>query len=193
MKHKMLTALTAVFIGVAASSVSATTVQVKSDREMSQEADMIVVGRCVKTRSEWVDKVLVTVATLDVSETLKGSAKKTIEVILPGGIDTKRKVPVAMTYAGAPTLTPKENVFLFLSRDAALDNAMTITGYSQGKYNVVADPNGKSVVTRNISDIRFVGGQGLSEGSRERRTLSQFKGEVQAYLSNAGRDMEKAK
>jgi hypothetical protein len=194
MKQIMQAALVVAAFSIGAPSASATTLMAKSDRDMSKEADMIVVGRCIKTRSEWVDKVLVTVATMNVTETLKGDTQKTIEVVLPGGIDTKRKVPVAMTYAGAPTLTPNEQVFLFLTRDAALDNAMTITGFSQGKYNVVADPQGKSIVTRNVSDARFIGGQGMSEGSRERRTLNQFKAEVQGYLKNSGTNtMEKSK
>jgi hypothetical protein len=193
MKKLMRAALIAAVVGVCAPTVSATTVVAKTDREMTKESDMIVLGRCVKTRSEWVDKVLVTVATVDVTETLKGGAAKTIEVVLPGGIDTKRKVPVAMTYAGAPTLIPDEQVLLFLTRDAALDNAMTISGFSQGKYNVVADPKGKSLVTRNMADARLIGGQGITEGSRERRSLSQFKSEVQSYLNNVGRDMEKKK
>jgi hypothetical protein len=193
MKKLMRAALIAAVVGVCAPTISATTVVAKTDREMTKESDMIVLGRCVKTRSEWVDKVLVTVATVDVTETLKGGSTKTIEVVLPGGIDTKRKVPVAMTYAGAPTLIPDEQVLLFLTRDAALDNSMTISGFSQGKYNVVADPKGKSLVTRNMADARFIGGQGITEGSRERRTLSQFKSEVNSYLNNVGRDMEKKK
>jgi hypothetical protein len=193
MKKLMRAALIAALVGVCAPTVSATTVVAKTDREMTKESDMIVLGRCVKTRSEWVDKVLVTIATVDVAETLKGSSAKTIEVVLPGGIDTKRKVPVAMTYAGAPTLIPDEQVLLFLTRDAALDNSMTISGFSQGKYNVVADPKGKSLVTRNMADARLIGGQGITEGSRERRTLAQFKSEVKSYLNNVGRDMEKKK
>ena len=158
---------------------------------MTQEADLIVVGRCLNTRSEWMGKVLVTVATLEVTETLKGSAKKTISVVLPGGVDTKRKVPVVMTYAGAPTLRPNENVFLFLNQDAALDNALTVAGFSQGKYNVVADPTGAKLVTRNMSDIRFVGGRGMSEGSRERRTLGEFRDEIRGYISATNNDVEK--
>jgi hypothetical protein len=193
MKKLMRAVFIAAVVGVCAPTVSATTVVAKTDREMTKESDMIVLGRCVKTRSEWVGKVLVTVATLDVTETLKGGSAKTIEVTLPGGIDTKRKVPVAMTYAGAPTLIPDEQVILFLNRDLALDNAMTISGFSQGKYNVASDPKGNNIVTRNISDARLIGGQGIAAGSRERRTLSEFKSEVQSYLNNAGRDMEKKK
>jgi hypothetical protein len=72
-----------------------------------------------------------------------------------------------------------------------LNDAMTIAGFSQGKYNVVADPNGAKVVTRNASDVRFVGGRGMSEGSRERRTLNEMREQVQAYLKNTSNDVEK--
>jgi hypothetical protein len=42
-----------------------------------------------------------------------------------------------------------------------------------------------------MSDIRFVGGRGMSEGSRERRTLGEFRDEIQGYLSAANNDVEK--
>jgi hypothetical protein len=193
MKSMLYAVFTAATLMVVAPSVSATTIQVKSDREMSRQSDMIVIGQCLKTRSLWIDKTLVTIATLQVQETLKGSKSKTIDVVLPGGIDHKRKVPVAMTYAGAPTLIPKEQVFLFLTRDAGLNNAMTITGFSQGKYNVITDTKGKKSVTRNAADVNFVGGSGAAGASREARSLDQFRTEIKGYLSNAGRDVEKIK
>src|ERR1043165_6314329 len=83
--------------------------------DMVNQSDVIAIGSCVETKSVWVDRTLVTLATFSVTESLKGNATSTITVELPGGIDANRAVPIAMTYPGAPNLTPGENAFLFLN------------------------------------------------------------------------------
>src|SRR5687767_6125034 len=84
-------------------------------QEMVSQSDLIAIGSCVETKSVWVDRSLVTLATINVAETLKGAELGTVTVALPGGVDANRKFPVAMTYPGAPQITPGENVFLFLT------------------------------------------------------------------------------
>ena len=41
--------------------------------DMVDQSDVIAIGNCVETRSVWVDRTLVTLATVSVSETLKGT------------------------------------------------------------------------------------------------------------------------
>src|SRR5215510_13414455 len=86
-----------------------------SVQDMVNQSDVIAIGNCVETKSVWVDRSLVTLATVSVSESLKGSETSTITVALPGGVDANRSIPVAMTYPGAPQMQPGENVFLFLT------------------------------------------------------------------------------
>src|SRR5262245_2729598 len=83
-------------------------------REMSQGATMIVTGQCLGTRSTWVGRTLYTIATVQVSETIKGDQQSKIDVILPGGIDLNRKIPLAMNFPGAPLMQRGEESFLFL-------------------------------------------------------------------------------
>ncbi|HKY45346.1 MAG TPA: hypothetical protein VJM50_19800, partial [Pyrinomonadaceae bacterium] len=85
--------------------------------DMVDQSDVIAIGNCSSIRSAWVDGTLVTLATVSVSETLKGAESGSLTVVLPGGIDANRQVPVAVSYPGAPRLTPGENVFLFLNSD----------------------------------------------------------------------------
>src|SRR3954447_23454044 len=82
--------------------------------DMVKQSDAIVIGNCTETKSVWIDRNLVTLATVSVTESLKGEAS-TLTVALPGGVDANRKIPVAMTYPGAPQMRPGEDVFLFLS------------------------------------------------------------------------------
>jgi hypothetical protein len=166
---------------------NATTFVTMSDQDMTQSSDAIVLGRVTQTRSQWIGKQLVTVANVQVSETLKGDAKAAIEVILPGGVDTKRRVPVAMTYAGAPTLRRNEEVLLFLERTELRANAMVISGFSQGKYNVVLDKSGTSMVTRGAAENKSLRSAQLSVGNNNRRTLAEFRDQINGYLAKPKR------
>ena len=85
--------------------------------DMVNQSDVIAIGNCVETQSVWVDRTLVTLATVSVSETIKGTGVGNLTVVLPGGVDANRKFPVAVSYPGAPRLTPGEDVFLFLTSD----------------------------------------------------------------------------
>lgn len=181
-----------------AGAAGAATVAPLSEKAMTRQADTIVVGRVLGTQSEWVGKTLVTVATVEVDETLKGAKADTVEVVLPGGIDASRRVPIAMTYPGAPKLLPDEEVVLFLDRTsldgatsgasarssrANAGGALIVSGYSQGKYSVAREPGGATIVTRNASEAGDIGVPGLREGGTERRTLDEFRRQLQGYLA----------
>ncbi|HVI70072.1 MAG TPA: hypothetical protein VM656_01125, partial [Pyrinomonadaceae bacterium] len=51
--------------------------------EMVNQSDVIAIGNCSNTQSVWVDGSLVTVATVSVSETLKGAGSEILTVVLP--------------------------------------------------------------------------------------------------------------
>ena len=65
--------------------------------DMTDQADVIAIGNCVETRSMWVDRSLVTLVTVAVSESLKGLPGDTLTVVVPGGVDVNRKISVAST------------------------------------------------------------------------------------------------
>ncbi len=168
---------------LAAGAAVAGTSTTLPEEAMARQAESIVVGRVLDTQSEWVGRTLVTVAQVRVNETLKGARTPTVEVVLPGGIDASRKIPVAMTYPGAPRLVPDEQVLLFLDRSEVKADALIVSGYAQGKYSVARDPSGQTIVTRNASESRGVGAPGLREGGTERRTLQEFRRQLKGYLA----------
>lgn len=182
--NSVLSTLAVLFAATLAAGVaSAGTNTTLSERAMARQADSIIVGRVVDTQSEWVGRTLVTVAKVKVNETLKGGRASTVEVVLPGGIDATRRVPVAMTYPGAPRLVPDEQVLLFLDRSDVRRDALIVSGYAQGKYVVARDPSGQTIVTRNASEVGNVGAPGLREGGTERRTLDEFRRQLKGYLA----------
>src|SRR5688572_9226009 len=99
-------------------------------------SDVIVTGTCTNLESIWINdgRNLVTLATINVSDVLKGSVGSTITVVLPGGTDANRRIPVAMSYPGAPTIGSDEEVFLFLTQEDQVADAYAVVGFAQGKF-----------------------------------------------------------
>lgn len=149
--------------------------------EMIDQSDLIAIGSCVDARSVWVDRALVTLATVSVAETLKGAPSGTITVALPGGIDANRKFPVAMNYPGAPRMTPGEDVFLFLTAGESA-GSYTVTGYSQGKFSIARDDAGERIVTRDLTRRTLKENNGVRRGATDATPLPTLKAQVKAHL-----------
>lgn len=149
--------------------------------DMVNQSDVIAIGNCLDIRSVWMDRSLVTLATVAVSENLKGAPSETLTVVLPGGVDANRKIPVAMTYPGAPRLTPGENVFLFLNSDGEV-GGYTIAGFAQGKFSIVNDEDGEPMVTRDLTQMALQGNNGVRRGGSNVTPLKSLKEQVKGYL-----------
>ncbi len=152
--------------------------------DMVNQSDVIAIGSVQDTRSVWVDRSLVTMATVSLSETIKGTESGSLTVVLPGGIDVNRKIPIAMSYPGAPRLTPGENVFLFLTADTELANSYAVAGFSQGKFSIVNDEDGVPVVSRDLTNLKLQGNNGVRRGGANVTPLDSFKEHVRGYLRN---------
>lgn len=152
--------------------------------EMVSQSDVIAIGSCVSTKSVWVDRSLVTLATVSVGETLKGTESANLTVVVPGGVDANRQVPVAMSYPGAPRITPGEEVFLFLNSDLDTGLGYTVAGFSQGKFSIVRGENGEPLVSRDLTRMSLKGTRGVSRGAANATPLSSFKAQVRGYLKN---------
>lgn len=150
--------------------------------DMTDQADVIAIGNCVDTRSMWVDNSLVTLVTVAVGEALKGIPGDTLTVVVPGGIDTNRKIPIAMTYPGAPRLTPGETVFLFLNADSEVGGGYNVTGFSQGKFSIVEGADGQPMVTRDLTKVALKDSDGVRRGSANMTPLASMKAQVKGRL-----------
>jgi hypothetical protein len=150
--------------------------------EMVNQSDLIGIGNCVGVRSMWVDRSLVTLATVSLSETLKGNESGDITVVLPGGVDANRTVPVAMSYPGAPRITPGEDVFLFLTANSDAPGGYIVSGFSQGKFSIVRDEEGEQLVSRDLTKTMLQGNNGVRRGSVNKTLLTSLKAEVKRHL-----------
>lgn len=151
-------------------ALSATTMQELSLRAMVQQADVIVAGTCERVESRWVDRALVTLATISVSETLKGGGRPELTLVMPGGMDLNRPIPIAVTIPGAPVLMPGQGLVLLLQPSAEVAGGFWAVGFSQGVLQVVRDSAGGSFVLR-----RGAGGTAAAP-------LSELRSEILGYL-----------
>ena len=154
-----------------------------SVEDMVNQSDVIAIGSCTETKSVWVDQTIVTLATVSVSESLKGTEMSSITVALPGGVDVNRKIPVAMTYAGAPQIRPGEDVFLFLTASGEVAGSYTVAGFSQGKFSIMTGEDGEQVVSRDLTKTSLQGNNGIRRGQSNMTPLSSLKAEVRGYLT----------
>jgi hypothetical protein len=153
-----------------------------SVQDMVNQSDVIAIGNVVDTRSVWVDRTLVTLVTFSISESLKGSETSTITVELPGGIDASRKL--AMTFPGAPSLTPGEDAFLFLTATGETGGSYNVAGFSQGKFSIITDEDGEQMVSRNLSKTALKSNNGIRRGGSDLIPLANLKEQVRGYLKN---------
>ena len=153
-----------------------------SVQDMVNQSDVIAIGNCVETKSVWVDRSLVTLATISVTESLKGNASS-LTVELPGGVDANRKFPVAMTYPGAPSVTPGEDVFLFLTASGEVAGSYNVAGFSQGKFSIITDEDGEQLVSRNLTKTSLKSNNGIRRGGSDVMPLSSLKEQVRGYLN----------
>jgi hypothetical protein len=172
----------AVALLVFSASVWATTARRMSNRDLAVEADVIVIGKAGESRPAWQGRTLVTLVTVTIADALKGSPGETLTVALPGGVDLNRRIPVGMTFAGAPTLKPGEDVFLFLTRDEAVAGGYVVLGFSQGKFSIVREPSGRMVVSRDLTQILLQGGTGVVPGAVSYTSFAEFRDEIVGYL-----------
>jgi hypothetical protein len=169
----------ALLAALAASPLRATTALERNTNEMIQESQLILTGRCTHVESRWVGRDLVTVATIAVSESLKGAAGSEVNVVIPGGVDSKRPIPIAVTFPAAPSIQLRENVLLFLIPESQIAGSYAIVGFSQGKFTLSEEPTGKAVASQNLSGLRLVGREGtVSPGKGRTVTIPELRQKI---------------
>ena len=115
MRHLARAALCGAAVLLAGVAVHATTAVEMTENDLIQQASDIVVGKCIAVQSQWIGRDLVTLASIEVTESLKGNGSSLMTVVIPGGVDSNRPVPIIMSFPAAPEIRNQENVLLFLT------------------------------------------------------------------------------
>ena len=147
----------------------ATTVERLSLDEMVRKAQSIVHGRVRAAHPHWSadGKLILTTYTIDVDETLKGRAGKSIELTTIGG----RIGDLTVFAAGMPSFAVGEESIVFIEKEGPVSS---IVGLNQGKFAV---KNGE--VANTVSDLAFPDGR---PGVPLRMRLQDFKRQIENRL-----------
>ena len=151
-------------------SLLATTVERLSLDDMVRKANSIVHGTVRSQTTHWSSdgRLILTTTTIDVAETIKGPAKKTVELTTIGGQVGDRGLFVS----GMPSFEAGEEAVIFIENSGAYS---IVVGLSQGKFAV---KNGE--VANTISNLAFADGKG--GGAPLRMRLEDFKRQIQSRL-----------
>lgn len=155
---------------------------------MAEEANVIAIGTCRSLESQWIDRNLVTRATVEVEETLAGKPHHSLTVLLPGGVDDRGPVPLASEIQGGPSLMLGERAFLFLREIPQMPDHYVILGFSQGKFAIRERPGDEARIVRDLSDLVLQGGDGMERGHPTSDSLEAFRRRVRRILDRGGAD-----
>jgi hypothetical protein len=156
-------------------------------RELVTIAPVIVHGRVVDVRSDWVDgrRSVETFVTVEAAEYLKGNLGERLTFKVPGGqLGRYRTV-----FVGAPEFRDGDEVILFLKSSGP--SYPFIIGLSQGAFRVVADArSGRRMVTTPIVMAKGTGDpEPVVRGDVTRKPLAieAFRDAVRLVLAQGAR------
>ncbi len=129
--------ITALLFILSAAPAAATTLVHLSLEQLSQASSDVVRGRAVSQESRWNDAhtQIVTLTTVEVEQTLKGSAGQTMVIEQPGGAVGNLRVRVA----GTVNFRRGASYFLFVE-PAGGAGVHRVTGMAQGAYRIYRHP-----------------------------------------------------
>src|SRR6266853_4430447 len=133
-----------------APSHASTLLQLSLD-DMIGKSTMIVRGKVQQqTNASFHGHLIWTHYTVQVSETLKGSSVRQLDIVVPGG----NSKGIQQTYSGAPTFSINQDYVMFLWTSKS--GLTQVIGLSQGLFAVVPNSVGSSMVIRAASSEHMV-------------------------------------
>lgn len=147
----------------------ATTVERLNLDSLVKKAHKIVVGKVRNSRTYWSDngKLILTNYTIDVEETIKGEASRTVELTTIGGTIGNLTLHVA----GMPSFSKDESAVVFVESSGSYS---TVVGLDQGKFTIA---NGE--VSNKVSDLEFPDG---GSAKPTKMPLTTFKKQIKSLL-----------
>ncbi len=162
--------------------IHASTLQQLTLDDMIAKSTMIIRGKAQQaTSAGFRGHMIWTHYTVQVSETLKGSAQPQLDVVVPGG----NSRGIQQTYSGAPAFSANQDYVMFLWTSKS--GLTQVIGLSQGLFAVVPNPAGNSVVIRAASSEHMVNivGQPVSDSDIQ-MSLTDLRTRIQLVLSGKG-------
>ena len=128
-------------------SLRATTLEKLSVDQMISKSNYIVRAKVISSSGLLYNRNIYTKFSLQIIESLKGSASPSMEVLVPGGTVNG----MSQSIAGTPKLALGSEMVLFLWQSPK--GQLLVIGMQQGAFDLQKDSTGQQFITRNaISD-----------------------------------------
>ena len=165
-------------------AVEAGTAVRMSVADLATAAQLVVEGRVLSARPLESEGMIETEYLLRVERTFVGRDLDHRAIRIPGGVLADGR---GLFLAGVPRLAPGEDVLLFLSGESRRGTRMPV-GLAQGKYRVVARPDGKRALARDTRGVALIhprSGARLPSDSYQVRDYAEVVAEIEAALARA--------
>jgi hypothetical protein len=148
--------------------------------DMIQQSTVIVRGKVQPTFTAARGPMIYTHYQVQVTETLKGTAPKQLDIGVPGGVANGLRQSVA----GAPALAAGQDYVLFLWTSKS--GLTQVIGLSQGLFSVLTNSAGQSTLVRGAATELMLNaaGQPVSDSNLQ-MPLSELRSKIQTVLSGA--------
>src|SRR5258706_1762189 len=178
--------LTLVAFAIAAPAAQAAVAQAASFDEKVDHAAAIILGKCVKTEARFdpTGRWIVTYATFNVEQSMKGDAAGQITIVTPGGSVNG----IHQETIGVPVFREGNEHVVFLRNTRV---GLTPLYFDQGTYNVVAGEHGEKIIVPMPSNVMHIDTQramAVAPGD-EPKTLDAFKSAVSESMRGSAERM----
>src|SRR5436305_2325471 len=186
--NRLIALLVVVTIALAVPAANAAVAQAATFDEKVDNAAAIVLGKCVKTEAKFdpTGRWIVTYATFNVEETMKGAAAGQVTIVTPGGSVNG----IHQETIGIPSFREGDEHVIFL-RNTRL--GPTPLYFDQGTYDVAAGEHGEKMIVpmpSNVMHIDTQRGMVVAAPADEPRTLSDFQRAVSASMNGTARRLQ---
>jgi len=184
--NRLIPLLALVAVALAAPAAQAAVAQAASFDEKVDHAAAIILGKCVKTEARFdpTGRWIVTYATFQVEQSMKGSAAGQVTIVTPGGSVNG----IHQETIGVPVFREGDEHVVFLRNTRV---GLTPLYFDQGTYNVEAGEHGEKLIVPMPSNVIHIDTQramAVAAPADQPRTLDAFKSAVAESLrGSAGR------
>jgi len=170
------------FFSVFSTLLPGSTLRQLSLDDMIKQSTLIVRGKVQPSTAAFHGSIIFSHYQLQITETLKGKASGTIDIVVPGGASKG----LQQTYAGAPSLSSTQDYVLFLWTSKS--GLTQVIGLSQGLFAVVNNSSNQPFVIRAASTERMLdaSGQPVTDSDIQ-MSLSALRNRIQGVLSGGSK------
>ena len=168
-----------------ASPAVASTFLALDQKELVANSDAVIEGKVINVESYWdrEGRVIVSVATVRVEDTIFGKADEVIRVQTFGGTVDGYTIEAA----GFPKFARGEHVVLFVNQREALDKSIRVTGFQQGHYRIYDRQGTRMAVPTVGPGANLINRRGGRVQPQTALPLDELRSQIQARASELDR------